>query len=111
MFLNIKQILASLAMILVFVAGDVVAQDLNSVVSDIKKREAGNAMAAALADLHLAPSTNYRLNGSVGYFEKDTALAFQAGVRLNDNYTWDAGIGIEIPNGLVAGRLALSGEW
>lgn len=88
-----------------------VALDFKEVVKDIRDAREGNAIAAALSGTHLSLDADYKLNGSAGYFERDGALAAQTAVRLDQTYFWDGGVGITVPNGMVAGRFAFSGEW
>ena len=88
-----------------------VCDEYDGLLDDFDDAQGGNAVAAALSGIHISNRAQHKLAFSAGYFEQYGALAVQTAVRFDDTFFWDGGIGINIPDNALGGRVAISGEW
>ena len=88
-----------------------VCSEFEGLIDDFDDAQGGNAVAAALSGIHISNRAHHKLAFSAGYFEQYGALAVQTAVRFDDTFFWDGGIGINIPDNALGGRVAISGEW
>jgi autotransporter adhesin len=84
----------------------------SSLGNDIDKTQEGVAMAFAMSGTSgLAKHEKFALSGGVGTFEGQQGAALGAAMRLDENWSLNAGVAAGMQEGTVGGRVGFRYAW
>jgi len=87
-------------------------QNLAQLNDDVRRLDGGVAMAMALGSVYLPEHQRVALHAALGFYNGAQAIGFQGVVRLNQTFTANGGLAVDLNgrNG-AGGRIGISAGW
>ena len=90
---------------------DAMAGGGNNHFKEIDQNTEGIAVAMAMGGLSLPQGKTFAIGANLGFFQDKQAAAAQLALRLDENLTFNGGIGLGLETNEVGGRVGVMGAW
>jgi hypothetical protein len=84
---------------------------LNAAFKEIDETKEGIAVAIALGGIALPQGKNFAIAGNLGFYDSKEAFAAQTAIRLDQNITFNGGVGVGFEDSKVGGRVGIMAAW